>query len=138
MSSEQRDDDIDLTAPLEDHDPGPATLQGIVDDLLDAGTPVPQNPSYQVSSTDAEAITARIITDTASITVDDETAEQLDLRPTVAAYLPFDDHNSVTLNVDAHDTDRRSEAGSVVELTPEAARKVAIQLLASAAVADGE
>ena len=126
------------TDNADEREPGPPRLKDIADDLLAADPNVPIEPSYQSSSTAAEAITTRAITDHASVTVDGDTAEELGLDAKVLAYLSGGDQNHVTLNIEAHGPDRIAEAGSVVDLTPTAARQIAIQLLASAAVADDD
>jgi len=120
----------------DDREAGPPRLAEILDDLREADPTVPIEPSYQSSSTDAEAVTARAITPTASVTVRREDAEDLGLDARVLAYLSVGDRSSVSLNIEADGPEGRMEAGSVVELTPTAARQVAIQLLASAAVAN--
>ena len=120
----------------DDREPGPPRLAEILDDLREADPTVPIEPSYQSSSTDAEAVTTRAITPTASVTVRREDADDLGLDARVLAYLSVGDRSSVSLNIEADGPEGRMEAGSVVELTPTAARQVAIQLLASAAVAD--
>jgi len=128
--------DENLTDPIENHGPGPANLDGILDDAREADPTVPINPTYSGSSTDAEKIYTRAVTDTGSVTVDEDTAEELELHPEVAGYVTIDDHSTVTLNIMANGEDGIKEAGSYVRLTPTAARQVAVQLLASAAVAD--
>ena len=123
-------------ADTDDREPGPPRLAEILDDLREADPAVPIEPSYQSSSTDAEAVTARAVTDHASVTVRREAAEELGLDAELIAFLAVGDHSSVTLAVEADAPDGDASTSTAVDLTPTAARQVAIQLLASAAVAD--
>ena len=120
-----------------DREPGPPRLEDIAADLLEAGPNVPIEPSYQSSSTPAESITARALVPNASVTVRREAAEELGLDAELIAFLAVGDHSSVTLAVEADaPDDDTTMTSTAVDLTPTAAREVAIQLLASAAVAD--
>jgi len=121
-----------------DREPGPPRLEDIAADLLEADPNVPIEPSYQSSSTPAESITARALVPNASVTVRREAAEELGLEAELIAFLAVGDHSSVTLAVEADAPDGDASTSTAVDLTPTAARQVAIQLLASAAVADDE
>ena len=121
-----------------DREPGPPRLEDIAADLLEADPNVPIEPSYQSSSTPAESITARALVPNASVTVRREAAEELGLEAELIAFLAVGDHSSVTLAVEADAPDDDASTSTAVDLTPTAARQVAIQLLASAAVADGD
>ena len=134
MSPECADADDDVHT--DDHDPAPPTVDDILDDLRDSGVAVSTRPSYQSSRADTREVSARISTPTATAEIRSDGDVDLGLEAYNTAHYRATD-GEVVLTTEARGDDKTYASASTV-LEPDAARDLALQLLASAAVADDD
>lgn len=116
----------------DDHEPGPPTVDAILDDAREAIDSPPTDPSYHSSTTTTSSITHQSQLGCSYVTV--EEADSDDLEADLRAWV-YD--GSVSFSIEAKGRgDRHIE--TAVSLSPEEARNVGLQLLASASVIDRE
>ena len=119
-----------------DREVAPATAECILDDLRDAEIAVSEEPTHDTTT----AAVARLdVRETLPHTDIDVSASDLDLTPAASAWdtPEYNDRAArVSLSLTADGDDNR--LSSCAELEPDEARDLALQLLASAAIADDD
>jgi len=125
------------TADAHDVDPGPATLEHILDDLREADIAVSENPTYDTTHADVGSMNLRGHLPSVSIKAD---ADELGLDAHTSAW-PTPNHerhdDAVTLAISSQG-DGDLYTSTSVEMEAEDARDLAVQLLSCAAVVDQE
>jgi hypothetical protein len=116
-----------------DVDPGPATLEHILDDLREADIAVSTNPTHDTTHADVGSMNLRGHLTNVSVKVD---ADELGLDAYTSAWPTPNYENrddAVTLAIAAQG-DGDLYTSTSVEMEPDDARDLAVQLLACAAV----
>ena len=132
MSTESAEGDT----TAEERGVAPATVEEIIADLRDSEIAPPEEPARDTTTAEVARLDVR---ETLPHTCVDVSADDLDLTPWASAWdTPAynDREGGVSLSITAEADDADCRTSSCAELEPDEARDLALQLLASAAVAD--
>jgi len=119
-------------------DPGPATVEHILDDLRAADIAVTTNPTYDTNHANVDVVSTRLTVPYTSLHIDSERDDELHLDGWVSGWVTpeyEDDPSAVAISIGA-EGDGDTHTSTSAEMSPDEARDLALQLLASAAVVD--